>query len=201
MTSELQQSRYDQLIRRVGGIIGPGSKVFEALTELFPVLDVERVPGELLLLGQTQLCIGSITFSSAAAQSPRTQLFNPVDSGKLITVSSMIISVPAASIVRFSVGFTALTTGQGTERYRDGRLPLAARPSGQIRTQSSAAQTDAHGQFRMGGSDPRQFTDENAMAVLSPGSGYEWGSNIINNSISVTWHWRERVAEPSELNL
>ncbi len=48
MGQELQQNRYDQLIRRVGGIIGPGSKVVEALGELFPVIDVENVPGELL---------------------------------------------------------------------------------------------------------------------------------------------------------
>ena len=38
--SQLQQSRYDQLLRRVGDLKGPGSKVNDVLHELFPMFDL-----------------------------------------------------------------------------------------------------------------------------------------------------------------
>jgi len=201
MTSDLQQTRYDQLIRRVGGIIGPGSKVSEALSELFPVIDVERVPGELLLLGGTHLCIGSSQVTGAAAERPRIQVFNPVDSGKLVTVSSVLISTANQGIIHFATTIIALTTGIGTEVFRDRRLSDVGGPVGQIRTDSTVAITDAHGQFRFA-ANTNTFTlsDENSIAVLPPGSGFEVGHVTTTATINVTFTWRERVAEESELN-
>ena len=58
---EVQQNRWDQLIRRVSGSIGPGSRVSETLSELLPVMDVERVPGELLRLMGTDVAMASET--------------------------------------------------------------------------------------------------------------------------------------------
>ena len=199
MTAELQQTRYDQLIRRVGGIIGPGSKVSEALSELFPVIDVERVPGELLLLGGTQLCFGAASLTSAVAERPHIQLFNPAGSGKLITVSSLAVSAIANVAARYAVVNAAVTTGVGTERFRDGRLGLVARPVGQIRTDSLVAIVNADTLFRVGSNDPVIFKDENSVAVLSPGFGLSVGLEQTNSVLIVTFNWRERVAEQSEL--
>jgi len=56
--TELQQNRYDQLLRRVGDLKGPGSKVNDVLQELFPTIDVENVPGELLFLMGTHIGLG-----------------------------------------------------------------------------------------------------------------------------------------------
>jgi len=201
MTSELQQSRYDQLVRRVGGIIGPGSKVSEALSELFPVIDVERVPGELLALGQTQICLGSATLTGDVAEVARVQLFNPVASGKLIAVSSVYVSATATMTFRFATSTIALTDGIGTEVFRDRRLSATSRPSGQIRTDSTVAFPDAHGQFRLAGNQVVTLEDENTAAVLSPGSGFEVGSTAAATTIFVTFNWRERVALESELLL
>jgi len=201
MTSDLQQTRYDQLVRRVGGIIGPGSKVSEALSELFPVIDVERVPGELLALGQTQLCLGSSVITGAAGEVGRIQLFNPVGSGKLISVSSCIITSTAAQTIRYATTINALTTGVGTEVFRDRRLAASSRPSGQIRTESTVAFTDAHGQFRQIPNAPKTLEDENTVAVLPPGTGFEVGAGTIVTLIMVTFNWRERVVLESELLL
>lgn len=201
MTSELQTNRYDQVVRRVGGIIGPGSKVSEALTELFPVIDVEQLPGELLLLGGTQLCMGAIERTGAVAEAARLQLFNPLGSGKLVTLSTCIMSTALAQILRWTTNKTALTTGVGTERFRDERLATTARPAGQIRTDSTVALTDATGQGRIAANTMFPLEDENGVAVLPPGSGFEIGTGTDNTSILVTFFWRERVALDSELNL
>ena len=199
MTSFLQQTRYDQLIRRVGAIVGPGSKVSEALSELFPVIDVERVPGELLILGQTNLCLGSSTVLGAAGETPRIQLFNPAASGKLISISTCIISSLQSQEIRFATTTTALTTGVGTEVFRDRRLSATGRPSGQIRTDSTVARTDANGAFRTLANSPRFLEDLNTVAVLPPDTGFEVGAVDFATQIWVTFFWRERVAEQSEL--
>jgi len=199
MGSDLNQTRYDQLIRRVGAIIGPGSKVSEALTELFPVIDVERVPGELLLLGGTQLCLGAAVTTGDALERPRIQLFNPVGSGKLITVSSMQLSSQNTGITRYAIDNVALTDGLGTELFRDSRLGRVARPVGQIRSDSLVAIIDANAIMRLLASTTKTIEDPNSIAVLSPGFGLSVGHETIQATIQVTFNWRERIAEQSEL--
>lgn len=201
MTSEIQQTRYDQTIRRVGGIIGPGSKVAEALGELFPVIDVERVPGELLLLGGTRLCFGGITVTGSAGQFARMQLFNPAASGVIITVSSCVISATVTTTVRWTANAIALTTGVGVERFRDGRLAVTSLPTGQIRTDDTVAATDATGQARLSTGRTLTLEDENGVAILPPGTGFEVGSGSVASAQTATFYWRERPAEPAELNL
>ena len=201
MTSELQTPRFDQIIRRVGGIIGPGSKVSEALSELFPVLDVEQLPGELLLLGGTAICEGAATVFAGAGEVARIQVFNPVASGKLVTVSTAIVSTPVTTTIRTATVVTALTTGVGTEVFRDRRQAAASRPSGQVRTDSTIAQTDANTLFRVLANAPIFIKDRNSVAVLPPGSGFEVGSEGVATQLFVTFLWRERVALESELNL
>ena len=200
MPSELQQNRYDQIVRRVGGIIGPGSKVAEALSELFPVVDVERVPGELLLLGQTSLCWGSFALTATGGNRPRIQLFNPAGSGKLGTCSKVVVSSSSAQIVRFATNNTALTTGVGTEVFRDRRLLGTSRPTLQIRTDATVALTDAHGQIEVRANTAEFLQDENSLAVLPPNSGFELGGITAATQLIVTFFWRERVAIESELN-
>jgi len=199
--TEIQQNRYDQLMRRVGGLIGPGAKVAEVLAELFPVIDVERVPGELLILSGTRICIGGGQFSSAVGQSPKVQLFNPVDSGNLITVTRLVVSVSADATIRFGPVIVALTTGIGTETFRDMRLSLTQRPIGEIRQDTDVSLADGTGQVRVQASDPYTMQDENGIVVLPPGTGFEIGATTTNSTIAHAWNWRERVAEQSELNL
>jgi len=201
MTADLQQTRYDQIVRRVGGIIGPGSKVAEALSELFPVIDIERVPGELLALGGTQLCAGAATLLAGGGVAARIQVFNPVGSGKLLTVSSLVATTNATQLFRYATTNTALTTGVGTEVFRDRRFAAISRPSGQIRSQASVALTDANGFFRLLSNTSFILTDENSLAVLPPGTGFEVGAGSNTTTVTMSFLWRERVALESELLL
>jgi len=197
--TQIQQNRYDQLLRRVADLKGAGSKVSDALTELFPVIDVERVPGELLLLGGTSLGLGSTTVTGSAGQNARIQLFNPAGSGKLVTVSSCLVSSSNSQTIRFAVTGTALATGIGTEVFRDFRLGGTARPTAQMRTADTVAFTDANGQFRVIGNTPFEVEDPNGICVLPEGSGLEFGTGTNATPLFITFFWRERVAEPSEL--
>jgi len=198
---ELQQNRYDMLLRRVGGLIGPGSKVTSVIAELFPMIDVENVPGELLILMGTRIVFGGGTVTGAAGQSPKVQLFNPVDSGHLVTITRLSIAANASTIVRWGVVNVALTTGVGTETFRDMRLPLTARPIGEMRQESAVALADGTNQTRVLTGEPYTIEDPNGLAVLLPGTGFEIGLTSVATTINHAWNWRERAAERSELNL
>jgi len=200
VTNELQQTRYDRTIRRVGGIIGPGSKVAEALGELFPVIDVERIPGELLALGGTGLAQGSSILTAAAGERPSIMLFNPVDSGKLITVTTVFVSSSTGQIIRWNVNTTPLAVTVVGAQFRDGRLGIGTIPAGTILEESKVATTVTRGQGRVLSGDMFQIKDDNSVAVLSPGSGMEVGGANVATTLNVSFAWRERAAEQSELN-
>jgi len=198
--SELQQNRYDQILRRVGDLKGAGSKVANALTELFPTIDVELVPGELLLLGGTALAVGSSVITAIAAQRPAIQLFNPAQSSKLLTVTAVYVSSGTGQQVRWSISTTALLNLIVGSQFRDSRLGVGGIPSGQVRDESKAATVVARGQARVLSGDTLILKDDNAVCVLAPGTGLEVGGANVATTLNVAFDWRERVAEPSELN-
>lgn len=203
--TEIQQNRWDRLIRRAAGIVGGGSQVNDTLNELFPTFDVENMPAEMLALSGTRVAFGGGVVSSAPAEAPTMQIFNPAGSSMLMTVTKVLLShnVTATTIGRWGITSTALPTAIDTEVFRDTRFGLDASslPAGQVRTQSAAALANATGQTRLLPNVPFQLDDENGLAVLIPGSGFEIGIAALQSVISVTFYWRERVAEPSELNL
>jgi len=199
MTAELQTNRYDQLVRRAGGIIGPGSKVSEALSELFPTMDVENVPGELLYLMGWRLGFGGIQVSAGVGDVARIQLFNPVGSGNLVTISGFVAAVSSTQRLRFSVGATPLTSGVGINNVRDTRQGAAQLTTTQLRTDETVAKTDSQGTVILVSNTSLRFEDRNGIAILSPGNGFEVGCDTTNTALTVTFFYRERTALESEL--
>jgi len=198
--TELQQSRYDALLRRVGDLKGPGSKVNDVLEELFPTFDVENLPAELYILGRTDICMGGGVQTAVAAQAGRGQILNPVGSGKVMTVTQAGFAASALSIVRWGRGDVALTTNLATQIFRDVRHPALNLPTGQIRAVTSVALAPASGQTRVPANVPFILKDENGLAVLTEGTGFEIGGGSVNMNMHFFFYWRERVAEPSETN-
>ncbi len=200
MTSEIQQNRYDQLVRRVAGIIGPGSKVSEVLTELFPMIDVENPPSELLALGGTRLAFGGVENNPGAGNRAVNQIFNPADSGTIITVTAMLVSSSASMVITWGTNSAALPTQVNTEAFADSRL-VAARPIGQIRIRLTPVAAVTTGFLRQSGGAAFVYAFPNDVAVLSPGNGLEVGTVGTAIQTQTTFYWRERTALPSELSL
>jgi len=201
MGTELQQHRYDALMRRVGDLKGPGAKVGEVLEEVFPIVDLESPPAELYALGGTALGFGGTAVTAVAAEFSRAQVFNPLGSGKIITVTSALFSVPTTDGIRWGLVNAALLTGVGTEVQRDPRLGFTSAPVGEIRRNTTAAAAPATGQTVLLADTPFTLTDLNGLAVLPEGFGLEASPRTVNIALFATFFWRERVAEPSELNL
>lgn len=199
--SELQQNRYDQLIRRVGGIVGPGSKVSEALGELFPVIDVERVPGELLALMGTGTAWGYIQRAAVGSQFSRCALSNPEGSGKIITVTSLSVRVSAGNqLVNVTVIPGVIGGAAIKGAFRDLRIGIGTQPVADIRAATNVAALPQHYAIR-GQTGVLFVPAENGVCVLAPGTQVVAETDNVNIGLNVGWTWRERAAEPSELSL
>ena len=195
--TELQQNRYDALLRRVGNLKGPGSKVNDVLQELFPTFDVENVPGELLFLMATKIGFASASKSATAGKKAGIQLFNPAGSGHLVTISTVLFSANADGAATMALTTTALGTNTGIPRLRDSRIGTGPSGVSQLRT-SQDTTAGLSGNFRVLANTNLTLTDVNSVAVLAPGSGL----TLIGQTdmgITVTFFYRERIAEPSEL--
>jgi len=202
MTFEVQQTRWDRMIRRVSGSIGPGSRVSETLSELFPVFDVEQAPAELLVLGGTRMAIGSTNTGAVAAVFQLSQLHNPVDSGTIITLQSLhLFSVAATGVVMGILEGPGFTNDNPEKGFADGRLQGANTPVGQVRDETAAAPAPLFYRLNREQFLANIFQPPNAIAVLTPGTGWAISPNTVNQSLTVSYQWIERPAQESELSL
>jgi len=197
--ANINQNRWDQLVRRVAGLIGPGSKVNNTIGDLFPMLDVENLPGELYLLAGTRLATGGAVQVGAAGESARVQLFNPADSGVICTLTTAIVASPGPNNVRYVLTPNAASTLTTSAQARDTRLGIITTPTCEVRTESSVTILAGNGEFRILGNAFNQLTDPNGIAVLGPGTGIIFNTVVLAQTLSVAFFWREREAEASEL--
>ncbi|MEE8606213.1 MAG: hypothetical protein V3S55_01305 [Nitrospiraceae bacterium] len=201
MVHEVQQTRWDRLVRRVSGSIGPGSRVSETLSELFPTLNVEDLPLELLALGGTHLAVGSSNRAAVAAVFQVSELFNPVDSGSLITLMYLQANSSDTSLVMGLTDGAFTTNNPTTVGFADGRLFGVATPVGQVRDETAGAAGVVN--WRLFGNQflDNIFAPPKGIAVLSPGTGWSVSTTVVNKSLEVGYVWMERPAEQSELSL
>jgi len=174
--------------------------VNDQLNELFPTIDVERVPIELLSLMGTIVAAGGSVLSASAGNINKHQLFNPVDSGVMLVVTTMIVSAGVSGNAELQISTAPLTNDAGNVIRRDTRFGVAALVVGQNRFVQSAAGLAPHVVFRLIIDTPFTFGDQNGLFVLFPGTGVTFASTSSNVSTSCQFFWRERVFEPAEGN-
>lgn len=195
----IQQARYDHLLRRTTAQYGGGSKVGEALEDLFPVLEVESVPAELLRSVGWTLGAGQTVVGPAAGTRAVIQLFNPVGSGHLIVLTSYFFSITTAGEVAAGPSFDALTGSSLPGQQRDTRANILRNTVGLIQEEDDALVANLFN-YRMEAQITVPISDQNDIAVLAPGTGWRLRTFAIDIPLRVSFLWRERVAEPEELN-
>ena len=198
--SELQQNRYDQLVRRVGGIIGPGSKVGEVISELFPMIDVENLPPELLVYSNWHAAFRNTERTPAAGQLTGSQLFNPAESGLLMVLTTVLVSSSVAQNLNFRMTETELANVIGRGQLRDDRAGgvITGSATGTVRTEAPVT-INPGALVRVEADVTFTLSDVNGLAILTPGVGWSIGTTVVQTRLTVAYFWRERVAEKSEL--
>ncbi len=198
--TEIQQNRYDQLIRRVNNIVSAGSMVGDALNELFPTIDVENVPGELLALLGTRIGLGGSSITGVAAEFAKAQLFNPADSNLIVAVTGVRVSVTTTSIITWGTTDTLFTSNPDVEVVRDTRGGASIKPTASVRILSDGTVGPANMPLNLLANSILEWTDPNAIVVLAPGTGVTFTNTNSNVTTQFTFMWRERNAEAAELN-
>lgn len=170
-----------------------------ALTELFPMIDMENLTTELLGLAGWRLGWQSTERPAAPGLFSSSQIFNPEGSGQIIVVTQLtFFSNVVNEFFAVEITDTALATAAIPGLPRDGRFGTARRSLAEFRSSDTGP---------VGGGLQWQFTteqsvirDDNGLVVLTPGTGLSIGPVLQNRRMTVNYFWRERIAEPSELN-
>lgn len=201
MTYEVQQTRWDRLIRRVSGSIGPGSRVSETISELFPVLEVEATTPELLALSDWRLAWQSTERPASVGEVSASQLFNPIGSGVIVAVTHIRLRTNVAGdgvAIQAEISNTVIGTNQVKGLFRDSRF------GGDRET---VAEVSSEDNIVVGGglrvfvnTDDLVISDDNGLVVLTPGFGLSVGSVNSNFILTINYFWRERPAQESELS-
>ena len=198
--TEIQQNRWDQLIRRVANVVGGGSQVNDTLNELFPTIDVENVPGELLALAGMRLGWCSSILQPTVGNRNHHQLFNPANSGVLLVCTSLYLQSNTAQYMRVAIRTTQLLTLAGNERQRDTRRGSLAEVTGQNRTLADASNGGLEFRLRVLANEQERVTDPNGISIIFPGLGLTVSTEATNVQSVVSFMWRERAFEPAEVN-
>jgi len=200
--ADLQQTRWDKLIRRVGNIVGVGAIVTETLQEVFPIIDLENVPSELLVLAGWNMALRGTDITAGAAQVTASQLFNPANSGMVMAITSIILSVSITDAIGYRLDSVQLASSNGFGQYRDARAgaPTGQAALGNTRIETPKAITPI-AEVLVAANTPYTFHDPNGIAVLMPGNGFTLGTQINNNRFIVGYWWRERRLEAAEIGL
>lgn len=194
---EVQQTRWDRIIRRAGGSIGPGSRVRESISELFPVLDVENVPGELLVLAGTRLAWQSTERPASVGNTSASQLQNPTNSGAIVTISRIDLFADVTTILSMEITEVEIGT-PAPGLFRDGRLGIARETTAKVGSVDGVS-TGGGFRVRLPAGAIRSFEDVNALATIGPGQQLQVGTGNTQIRLTVNYFWREREALPSEL--
>lgn len=196
-SQDLQQARYDQLVRRVGALYGGGSKVVEVLPEVFPVLELEGTTPELLALSGWRTAWQSTERLSTGINLSTSQLFNPAASNQLVVITRVDLLVDPAAVVQAQVVDTVLAAGV-SGLFRDSRFGV---PRSTVAQASSLDGGTTGGGLRYLLQIDVNFSirDDNGICVLAPGTGMQFGTTGPATKLLVNYWWRERQAQESEL--
>lgn len=197
--TEIQQNRYDQLVRRVANIVAGGSMVSDALSELFPTLDVETLNLELGLLSGWRFGFSSTVQTQLAANLNHSQIFNPADSGQLVVLERVDLFSATAQRVEFVLATAGLTNLTANEALRDTREGILAPPVAQIRNVQQVGGLPQFGIATIEAGVTFTLNEKKGLFVLAPGTGVTFATTIVNSSLNTSYLWRERAAQPAEL--
>jgi len=200
-SQDLQQARYDQLIRRVGALYGGGSKVTEVLAELFPVIEVENTTPELLALSGWRLAWQQIQQNGVAAQVSALQLANPVGSNVVAAVTQIIFTqlTQPTDNIQMQLTNTLFTSAAIRGLFRDARFGGNRTTALELRSDANIP-TGAGLRIPVVLDVPVTIRDDNGLVVLTPGTAFQVGTTGNNVTFSVNFFWRERLAQESEIN-
>ena len=195
----VQTGQFDNLIRRLYSIKGGGSELSETLGDLFPTLDLENLPIELLLLRGWHTFARHATQIAVAAQATALQLLQPDGRTSIVVVDKIVINSELGGDISIGTNLGLFPVTISTRRT-DTRNPVLDMSNAQIGGTNNAGFGATGGLLNLAAGVDREFEVPHGLAVLGPGGAFSVVSSTVDSDLSVSFFGRERDAEPSELN-
>ena len=208
MTTPLQISRWDRLLRKLGNLVGEGAIATGVLEDVFPVLDVENLQTDSWRSAGWNMAQSSDTVVAAVGETPRIFLDNPPGSLKLVVVDQIFMFASATTEVRIGPNpLAAARVASGPTLLFDMRYEVSSGgaamdiPTTIVFGESSSGPlpNDA-GRFSIQVANRMEsIIPFKGMAVMPPGRSLSVRGLTVAGTLTVTFFFRERVAEPAEL--
>lgn len=200
LMNEVQIGRYKQLLEQLLSMKGEIA-VQQLSPELLPVLVLGDDRPEWSALSGERLAFGGIAQAGVAAERSTIQLMNLPTSTSIVTLERLWVRVATAGEV-FMGHLDTLVSGSGAAAgaygFRDGRFPRGSQASAaQVFSFHDAANPITANLWR--GVIGTTSTAINLPVVLTPGRGFAVCCTTVNVAMYVSFMWRERKFETSEL--
>jgi len=195
--STIQTPRYEQFTKRLLRIVG-GGIMPRLQNDLSPVINIEDPADHALLFWKGhKLASASVSVPITAVRFGAAGLFNPLGSGRLITIETITLRSGGGNFVTFSLTQTRTLNVLATLSFTDSRASLAAVPVGEIGEDDFAAVPANF--FRVVASATTVFLRPSI--VLAPGVGLLLTNNTAATAWEANFTWLERDAETTELEV
>ncbi len=197
--NEIQVGRYNAILHKLLDM-KEGAPAPQLSADVVPALVLEQERPEWAFLSGEKLMSGYTSQAASAGNVCNVQLWNPGGSGVLCVVEQIIYGNRWLNDYWLSWSTVALTTNS-VAASRDTRNGIGAiTGASQCRYQFAAAPLGTGAIHKIQGTDaPGAPIYVKAGWVISPGYGLIASGGVQNTALSVCFHYRERVIEPSEL--
>jgi len=194
----LQTGRLENLIRRWGSIKGGGSVLSETLGDVFPILDLENLPPELLLPAGISMFAGSVSATGSAGNLAGIGIVNSVDSGMILTITKFHVKTVAVQAISCGIQ-TPIATAINT-RNLDTRSAQNFQGSARLFGSSNTAGVLGNFIIDTQATIDREVTVPHGIVVLTPGTSFQCTASVVATLLRGTFFGYLRLAEPSELS-
>lgn len=194
MPQEIQVGRFSGLLHKLLGM-REGSPAPYLAPDIIATLPLEVERPEWLFLGGQAMGMRREISAADPANFSFLSLENPIGSGALLVVESVMSNIAAASYrLQASPPLGGGSAGAQLD-LRSGLFPDVVTTVGQ----SAAAVAVALPGTRVGTVTLLQAVPYFWPFVLPPGTALVVGGIVVNQAVEILFRWRERAIEPSEL--
>jgi len=196
VTTPLQSTRYDRLVRRVMNLVGEPAIVTGVLPDVFPVIELENLPPELLALTGWKLGTQNTDLAPGAGNIANSIIRNPPGSGQMTVVESALVWTSTSGEINWSLLPPDVGTFDSRLVFRDRRFTgdLAT----EVRDLVAGVAGLVHGKIHTANNAQVEIAPVNGLAVLFPGDALAFRTVTVNVRLTVTYFARERPFEQSE---
>lgn len=192
--NEIQVGRWNSVLHKLLAM-KEGAPSPLLAPEVFPVVVLESERPEWAFLGGEKLCVGQISRAADVGNFSFVYFVNPIDSGTLAVITAVLSNDPDNTHL-FSSGTGVVATAFGAQLdSRSGVFPTTIASTSGFASGVAVARPGTPLTFlwMLRGVAYTMFP-----IILSPGAFLNIAGNVVNRSLNITFHWRERILEPSE---